>query len=107
MRMTLLFLFSITYFYVFSQKDLSFRPLQKYDIFEVNYSIYTSTKFEEDVYSGDIKLSQLEASIQIPFFLKGGKTIINNSIEFSFLNPKVSNSFTGIAKRNRFLFYLL
>ncbi len=77
---------------IFGQDSISYPPLSKFRIFEANLTNFAPNSFEGENFHGHIQTRLYKAKVQLPFKLKDQKTILNNSIEFTFLNPTLANS---------------
>lgn len=86
------------------QDSLLYAPLQKYNVFDLQYTAYSPTQFEETSFPGTIQLSYLEGKLQFPIRLADSNTILNHAVSFSFssLFPSLSNSIPEYNTAGRF-----
>ena len=77
---------------IFGQDSIAYPPLSKFRIFEANLTNFAPNSFEGENFHGNIQTRLYRAKIQLPVKLKDQKTILNNSVEFAFLNPVLANS---------------
>ncbi len=90
---------------IFGQDSISYPPLSKFRIFEANLTNFAPNSFEGENFYGHIQTKLYRAKVQLPVKLKNQKTILNNSVEFAFLNPVLANSnFVLYSKLNFYSF---
>ena len=77
---------------LFGQDSIPYPPLSKFRIFEANLTNFAPNSFEGENFHGNLQNRLYRAKVQLPVKLKDQKTILNNSLEFAYLNPVLANS---------------